>query len=180
MHAVYRAHLEHALTADQRPVAGVVALDPAVRGDLGLCVWPRGADAPLDWYAGRAFDHRTTMWLGTTVARLCTPGTRVIFTAESNAFGARVSRALGRAVGCIEGLLVDINAMAPGTLVDVSAYTWRAHAGIAHVKGRASLKKAAVEAAALWAPGMPVDAAEACLLARCVDAEIGKALRRAS
>jgi hypothetical protein len=181
MAAAFKHMLEHAVAADPRPIAGVVGLDPAVRGDLGLAVWACGADAPLDWYAGKAFDSCTTLWLGSAVSRLCQPGERVVFAAESNAFGARVSRALGRAVGSIEGMLVDINAMTPGTLVDVSAYTWREDAGIANVKGRTALKAAAVEAALPWATmatGMPVDAAEAFLLARCVVRQLAAMRRR--
>lgn len=174
-----RKTLAAAYSADDRRIVGVVGLDPSLRGSLGLCVWRLDDDAPLAYWSGPAplvcGGFATTAWLGSQVSRSCEPGERLVLAAESNAFGARVGRALGRVVGSVEGLLLDLNAIAPETLVDVAAYTWRHAAGIATIRGRARLKEAAVDAAARYsaaATGMPHDAAEATLLARYVVHEL--------
>lgn len=168
--------LAHARDCSTRPIAAVVGMDPAYKGDAGLCVWRVGADAPHEWYSGPAIDARTFMWLGNRVAEVCEPGTRVVLAVESNAYGSGIARQLGRAAGAIEGLLVDLNAIESGSVIDVAASEWRRAAGLEGVTGRAALKRAAVNKAAEYAgsaTGMDHNAAEATLLTRCVVRVIG-------
>lgn len=170
--------LAAALAADDRPIVGVVGMDAAGEtGTCGLCV-VSVEGRTRDWYAGPPVDARTFDWLGKRVAKLCPPGTRVIMFAESDAFGNGNGRKLGIGVGAVQGLLLDLNAIAPLSRVDLASRTWRAHAGIT-VVGRAECKAAAVKKAYPYVGAtIPADGAEAVLIAECGRSLIRKALRR--
>jgi hypothetical protein len=53
------------------------------------------------------------------------PNGKVLLVTEGTAYGNKVARSLGRAIGCIEGLLLSINVWAPGETQYVTAGTWR-------------------------------------------------------
>lgn len=112
-----------------RPIVGAVVLDPAYSGPSGLAVG-RWDTTPASWQ-GDILTTGATRWLGDAVTDVCRPGERLVFVAESSAFGGfGVARMLGIAVGAAEGLLIDLNAIEPRTRVDVAAQTWRAALGI--------------------------------------------------
>lgn len=169
-----------ALTADDRPIVGVVGMDAAGEtGTCGLCV-VRLDGVGREWMAGPPVDARTFRWLGERVARLCAPGTRVVMVAEKDAFGPSVGRKLGIGIGAIQGLLLDLNAIAPLSRVDIASVTWRGPSGIPRGLGRAASKAAAIQVA-LPFTGVPVaaDAAEAILIAEWGRRAIAKAAKYA-
>lgn len=109
-------------------------------------------------------------WLGDTLASVCRPGERVVLVTEADAFGSlTVARQLGIAVGVVEGLLLDLNALDPDTRVDVRTATWRQVLG--KLKPHKGAGRAAQKAAAVaWVKAthgveMPHDAAEAVCIA---------------
>ncbi len=141
------AQLRAAITNDDRPIVGVVGMDAAGEtGVCGLCVVSLDGKY-REWYAGPPVDARTFRWLGERVAKLCAPGERVVMVAEMDAFGPSIGRKLGIGIGAIQGLLLDLNAIAPLTRVDIASVTWRGSAGIKRGMGRAEAKRAAIAAA---------------------------------
>lgn len=160
-----------------RPIVGVVALDPAYTGASGLCVMaaPKYADrlpTPA-WRQATQVDDATFRWLWTTTAALCRPGERLQFVAESDAFRG-VARMLGITIGRIEGILLATHAIEPDARVDVSQATWRAELDT-RPKGRGALKKAAVRTVRRrFGIEMPSDAAEATLIALWAIGQLGE------
>jgi hypothetical protein len=169
-----------AAARDERPVVGVVFMDPAgVTGTCGLAVvsghipsdpaWGALVDVPH--YAGPPCDQRTFRWLADAVSKLCRPAApglpygRVIFAAEQDAFGPSIGRKLGIGIGAIEGTLVDINAIPVNSRVDVSSVTWRRLAGMPARQGRKGYKERAIAMAKPYVGGVDIDgnAAEAVL-----------------
>lgn len=107
------------------------------------------------------------------MSELTPAGSRAVLVVESDAFGPSVARKLGIAIGAVEGLLIDINAIVPGTRRDVASVTWRKATLPAGTRGegRAAAKRAAVGRATAMlkerygiAVDLPVDAAEALLI----------------
>jgi hypothetical protein len=150
-----------------RPVVGIVGLDPAYVGKGGLCVLPNPALKPgaqLAWRQAQIVDEATFKWLGEACAALCRPGERVLLVALNTAFRNR-AWGLGKSVGAIEGLLLDLHATEPETIVEVADTTVRHALGI-RVKGRDALKRRAVtEVMKRYGITIPADAAEATLAA---------------
>lgn len=110
----------------------ILTMDPASVSDSGLCLRDtRKLFTPT-------FEVRTPKWfwhgnvwntamhdeLGYILSRLVPRGGRVVFAANSTAFQG-VAFKLGRAVGCIEGLLHDLNVL-HGQVVPVQDVSWRA------------------------------------------------------
>lgn len=114
-----------------RPVAAIVALDPAYSGDMGIAILVRPPStanglAIHSWRSAPPLSVATQRWVGERVSEVCRPGERIVLVTESDAFGGQaVARKLGIGVGSIEGLLLDLNAMDPDSRVDVSQGTWR-------------------------------------------------------
>ncbi len=149
---------------DPRPVVGVVAQDPAYTGLCGLVVrrFTTGTgvyDATLVHATSiHVRSPKLFRWLGDAVAACCRPGERLAFVAEGNAYGSlSVARQLGIAIGIVEGTVVDCNAVAAESRVDVDTRVWRtvftakalaagrkAHPGNSKVNRRNALKAAAV------------------------------------
>jgi hypothetical protein len=63
--------------------------------------------------------------LGDAVVEACPPGCRLAFVAERDAFGPSVARKLGICIGIVEGLLVDMQAVAAESRIDVTSSQWR-------------------------------------------------------
>lgn len=192
----WEEQLERALESDDRPIVAVVSMDPAGEtGECGLCVWGR-----QDWYfvdasvgseqqrpdaaprahlprlwSGNPLSAAAFMWLGTEVAAACRQAERVLFVAESDAFGPSVARKLGIGIGALQGLLLDLNAIPPKSRVDVASVTWRDACGVSG-HGRTSLKARACELAKPYTGGKLVadHAAEALHLNRFIQAELNK------
>lgn len=175
----FATDLTAALVADDRPIAGVVWCDASVPGSLkgktglavapiiqGMKAWVPGGHDPL-WMSGAPMSQVTFRWLGDAVSRVCGKGERIIFAAESDAFGNGIGRGLGLAIGAMEGLLIDLNAVTPGTRLDVASRTWRAGAGVTAV-GRPEAKAQAMLLALRLlgtSEGLDHNAAEAVLAA---------------
>lgn len=143
----FEERLAHALTCDDRQVAAVVWVDPSTetgRTGIAVCAINATGDEPTAIYAygGPPMSTVTFRWLGETVAAVCGQGERVILGAEQDAY-AGVARALGVTVGALEGLLLDLNAVAAGSRVDVQSVTWRNGAGI-RARGRPAKKAQAL------------------------------------
>lgn len=129
-----------------RPIVGAVCLDPAYaessRSGVAVGRW---GETPVS--TGRdVFTHWFFRWLGDAVVATCRPGERLVLVTESTAFGPSIARKLGMACGCVEGLLIDLNAVEPRTRVDVSERVWRKQLGFDGV-GRTALKRQALERA---------------------------------
>ena len=177
----WEEQLGHAIECDDRPIVGVVALDPAGEtGDCGLVVWGRDAwrdSSHVDeavrrasqpaWWVGNPMSVAAFQWLGTEVAGLCPQATRVLLVAESDAFGPSVARKLGIGIGGLQGLLLDLNAISVRSRVDVASVTWRAAVGV-RASGRDGLKARACKLAAPFVGGklIPDHAAEALQIGR--------------
>lgn len=146
-----------------RPIVGAVCLDPAYaessRSGVAVGRFDQGENRLADWYKGPisgsfdVFTHRFFRWLGDAVVSVCQPGERLVLVAESTAFGPSIARKLGMACGCVEGLLIDLNAVEPRTRVDVSERVWRRKLGFDGV-GRTALKRQALERARDIKPGL--------------------------
>lgn len=106
-----------------RPIVGVVAQDPALEGPCGLTV--RRWDAVPECVSIPVRSVAVFRWLGDAVARACRVGERLAFVTERDAFGPSVARKLGIAVGIVEGLLVDLNAVEAESRIDVVSAHWR-------------------------------------------------------
>lgn len=176
--------IDAALALDDRPVVGVVWCDPSVpgsaKGQTGLAVYGWEAKVP-SWYSGVPISQEAFRWLGRRVARICKRGERVLYAAEKDAFGPSVGRGLGISVGVFEGLLVDLNAIATDTRLDIASVTWRRGAGV-DAKGRDAVKAQAVKLARAQlgprATGITDHAAEAVLAATWLRALIQAAQAR--
>jgi hypothetical protein len=119
-------------------------------------------------------------WLGDQVSEVCLPGERVVLVSERDSFGSlSVARQLGIAIGVVEGLLLDLNALDPDSRVDVPTSTWRAMLG-AHKPSftadmpkaarRGALKQAAIShVLARFGARLPHNAAEAVCIAEWYD-----------
>lgn len=177
-----------------RPIAAVVGLDAAYSGPAGLSVLARKPDGAVflaGWRTGSLREVGTYRWLGDVLGgseAVCRPGERVVLVAESDAFGGMaVARKLGRGVGAIEGLLLDLNATDPDSTVDVTTTTWRTAIRLADGRGcpkgigRVVAKQRAIEFVEerYGVAGMPVDAAEAtCIATWWSDRDIAQAAER--
>lgn len=147
---------------DARPVVGAASIDPAYSGPCGLVVrrWSTGTGL-LDAGSCIALPVRSPKlfrWLTEAVAKVCRPGERLAFIAEADAFGGHaVARKLGIAIGIVEGTLVDCNAVAPESRVDVYTSQWRSVLGrarlakVEQLKSRPARRKALKAAAVDWA-----------------------------
>jgi hypothetical protein len=150
----------------------VFGFDPAYTGPCGIAILTRPTpDVVPIVHAHRSCqitDVATTRWLGDKVSEVCRPGERIVFVTEDTAFGGHaVARMLGIAVGIVEGLLVDLNALDPDSRVDVATRTWRAALpGVGNGGGRTAAKQRAVRwVESAYGITMPVDAAEAACIA---------------
>lgn len=135
-----------------RPITVIIAMDAAYSGPTGLALaridgTDRGVGGAPPRYTQGPVLAGTDMqrWLGLQVAELIKPGERGLLVVESDAFGPSVARKLGIAIGVVEGLLLDIGAIAPQSRIDVASVTWRSEMGVvAKGAGRAAAKRAAV------------------------------------
>lgn len=174
--------------AGTRPVAAIIAQDPAYSGPSGLAVLVRGpvvpqpakkrrgVDLPPLAHAQGVYLHAhwnapvltaaAMRWVGERCAEVCRPGERLVFAAEATVFGGRsVCRKLGIGVGAVEGLLVDLNAIDEESRVDWSVQSWRAACGIPKGLGRKRAKLRAIkEAKRLFGVELYDDEAEAALI----------------
>ncbi len=154
-----------------RPIAAVVGFDPAYTGPCGFGILTRpDPDKQPVLHSHRTCqitEVATTRWLGDQLSEICRPGERVLFVTESTAFGGHaVARMLGIAVGYVESVLTDLNAMDPDSRVDVATRTWRAGIGIGNGGGRAAAKRRAIAwVEAAYGLTLPVDSAEAVCIA---------------
>ena len=167
---------------DDRPVVGVVAMDPAYSGNTGLVVRAKDLKAG-EVHTGRLFPFclpvrstRLFRELGDAVVAVCPPGSRLDFVVEENAYRG-VARKLGIAIGIVEGLLVDCGAVAPESRIDVTTKQWRRVLGrevaarIERIKTQAGRRAAWKAAAVRWALDkfgleLEADAAEALVISQ--------------
>ena len=105
-------------------VAAIITLDPAAVGSCGIALrltagldrkTQRGKLRAPDWmYEGNVFNTRMHDELAVFLAEKVGREQRVLLAVEDAVFGPRtVARHLGRAIGCIEGLLCDLNLAEP-------------------------------------------------------------------
>lgn len=133
--------------------AALISLDPAAVGDCGIAarttVGLRYAKyatlaIPSFVYSGWVFEPRMhdelAIWLADHVGR----DQRVMLVVENAAYRG-TARHLGRAIGCIESVLHDLNLADPRTTQYVTPAQWRTPVlGVPLPKGRDDLKAAAV------------------------------------
>jgi hypothetical protein len=110
----------------------IVTIDPASVSNSGLCVRPTlniitdtfGYVRTPEWYSSdnvwNTFMHDE---LGRVLAKLVPRGGRVAFATTSTAFQGTALH-IGRAIGCIEGLLHDLNVL-PTLVEEIHDITWR-------------------------------------------------------
>lgn len=112
--------------------AAILTMDPASTGPTGLAVRdtrhlftpvrkiPR---TPAWHYSGSVWEPSMHDELGEVLHRIVPRGGHVLFAATSTAFQG-VAMHLGRAIGCIEGLLHSLNVL-PASLVPITDVEWR-------------------------------------------------------
>lgn len=139
--------------------AAVITLDPAAVADCGIAVrltagldgnTPRGKLAEPDWvFEGSVWNSlmhdELAGFLYSNVAR----GQTVLLGVEDAMFGARTTaRHLGRAIGCLEGVLGDLGLWSNGESRYIFPGNWRRVSLPLHPKpdGRDAWKAAAVDA----------------------------------
>lgn len=116
--------------------AAVLSLDPAAVADCGLALrftagldgkTPRGKLRAPEWvYEGSVFEPRMHDELAVLLSERVPQGGRVLLTTEDAMFGARsTARHLGRAIGCVEGLLADLNVSSPSETKYIFPGHWR-------------------------------------------------------
>lgn len=133
-------------------VAAILSLDPAGVGPSGVAVRTTatlGAATRLTLrypdftYEGNIFETSLHDDLAVFLASVVPAGHRVLFVTEDSVFRSMtVARHIGRAIGCLEGLLVDLNLAHPRNTVYVKAGAWRKGIGL-RGKKRDELKLAA-------------------------------------
>lgn len=132
---------------DDRPVGAVLALDPGLRA--GVAVRSKDLAHCPTVYEGSVFDRNCFSWITTELSRWCTPEHRTAFVVENNAFGGlHIAKSLGKCIGVVEGLLLDIGALrSDEDIIEVAAVTWRPADVVEEAArqggGRIKLKKAA-------------------------------------
>lgn len=119
--------------ANDRDADAIVTLDPAAVSNSGLCVRPtKNVLTPTVGYVRTPEWHASdSVWntqmhdsLALVLARHVPRGGRVTFAATSTAFQGTAMH-LGRAIGCIEGILHDLNIFPEGRVEPVLDQTWR-------------------------------------------------------
>lgn len=129
------AHRPKAPTTEHA-FAAVLSLDPAAVADCGIALrftagldgkTPRGKmRAPEFMFEGSVWSTRMHDELAVLLAEKVPRGGKVLLTCEDAMFGARsTARHLGRAIGCIEGMLADLNVWEPDTTRYVFPGHWR-------------------------------------------------------
>lgn len=164
------------------PISAIVSMDPAAVGTCGLSVRltaslqnpKRGKlRAPDFTFEGCVFNSSMHDDLTTFLAKSCKEDTRVILVVEDAMYGARTTaRHLGRSIGCIEGVLNDVNLAEPFNTKYVAPQHWRpvslpVEAGTNRTiaRGREELKQAAIDTVAtLYGIDVGPDLAEAILI----------------
>lgn len=137
----------------EHAAAAIIALDPAAVGPCGIAARTTvGLKAPklekLAFpsfaYSGWVFNPRMHDDLALWVADVVGKDQRVLLVVENAAFHG-AARHLGRAIGCIEGLLYDLNVAHPGDTQYVSPAAWRWVLGPDRPTGRENLKQYAID-----------------------------------
>lgn len=140
-------------------VAAIISLDPAGVGPSGVAVRltaTLGAASRLTLrypdfvYEGNVFEPAFHDALSVYLADNVPQGHRALLAVEDSAYRSySVARHIGRGIGCLEGLLHDLNVAAP---VDTQYFTpkvWRTGVGIKGAK-REDLKLAARTYVSEW------------------------------
>jgi len=133
--------------------AAIIALDPAAVGDCGVAARLTAGlrytryetlRAPEFQYAGWVFNPRMHDDLSTWIADYVGKDQRVLLVVENAAYRG-TARHLGRAIGCLEGLLHDLNLAHPNDTQYIAPSKWRSGVfGVPLPQGREALKLAAV------------------------------------
>lgn len=138
----------------EHAAAAIIALDPAAVSDCGIAarttVGLRYAKlstlaVPSFLYAGWVFEPRMHDDLAVWIADHVGKDQRVLLCVENAAYRG-TARHLGRAIGCLEGLLHDLNVADPRDTQYVTPKQWRT--GVLPTPlpaGREALKAAAVD-----------------------------------
>lgn len=133
---------------DSRPISTILSLDPGTVA--GIAIRGMGSGAP-EVYEGSVYDRDTYSWITQRLSRYSVPEQRTLFVVENNAYGGlHIAKSLGKCIGVVEGLLLDIGAIqSDEDVVEVAAVTWRPQevldaAESAAGDRRKALKKAAV------------------------------------
>jgi hypothetical protein len=155
------AHKYRPISSEHR-YAAVVTLDPAAIADCGVAVrftagldgrTPRGKlRAPDFAYEGSVFDTRMHDDVAVLLSERVAKGERVLLCVEDAIFGARTTaRHLGRAIGCLEGVLADLNVGTPDETKYIYPGNWRRVCLPVEPKpkGRDEWKQAAIDAVAV-------------------------------
>lgn len=121
--------------SDKRPIAAVVSVDPAASADCGVAMrfvtpgttYTRGRLPRPDYlYGGPVWSTGLADDLGSVLAKGLEIEQRVLLVVAGTAYGNKVARSLGRAIGRIEGMLIDLNMLPEQSgLVYVQDSTWR-------------------------------------------------------
>jgi hypothetical protein len=138
----------------EHAVAAIVSLDPAAVGDCGLAarttVGLRYAkysslQLPSFTFSGWVFEPRMHDELAVWLADHIGANQRALLVVENAAYRG-AARHLGRAIGCIESILHDLNVADPRTTQYVTPGAWRAGVfGHPLPKGRDALKQRAID-----------------------------------
>lgn len=166
-------------------IRGVVSIDPAAKGPCGVALrfvtpgakYVRGKLPAPEWYfQGSVWDapglHDE---LSLALYKQFKPGDQVLYVAENTAYGVTAAKSMGRAIGAVESVLIDIGVLQPDQLKYVAANSWRARQlpgfrpkGKVAADRRDELKERAVSVVnALYGLGLTddqADAAEAVLI----------------
>lgn len=162
-----------------RPIRAVVSLDPAGKEPCGLAVrfvepgkrYQRGhLPKPAWWFQGSVWNASGLHdELGVLLYRHLKPGDRVMYVVENTAYGVRVAKSMGRSIGAIEAILIDLGYLGAQELKYVDATRWRNRqmpgfkpAGTNANQRRAAWKARAVDSVnALYGLGLELDQADA-------------------
>lgn len=151
------AHVQPPPTVEH-PYAAVLVIDPAAVAPCGIaCRLTAGLSR--DTQRGRLrvpeFTYEGSVWstqmhddLGEFLYRGVERGAKVLVVAENSAFNG-TARHLGRAIGCIEGLLHDLNLADPSETKYVAPAHWRkTELPLVKNPGRDGWKQASIDAVA--------------------------------
>ncbi len=113
----------------------VLTLDPASVSNSGLCLRTLKGEiltpvlkqprVPVWYKSDWVWNSVMHDELGYELGKLVPRGGRVVFAATGTAFNG-VAMDLGRAIGCIEGLLHDLNVFPDSRVVKIADNAWRA------------------------------------------------------
>lgn len=119
--------------ADQKDADLIITMDPASVSNSGLCVRPVNnvltpnagyARKPEWWTSDSVWNTQMHDELARVIAKWVPRGGRVAFATTSTSYqGTALS--IGRAIGCIEGLLHDLNVFVDTRVEPVQDQTWR-------------------------------------------------------